>query len=101
MIVAFNTYAFIVWLTIIFIILIFTRQKLYLKIFVIIQNILIGSLTPVLWNSLKSYQKQRILTFLKPENDPQGAGYQIIQSKVAIGSGGIGGKGFYMVPNRN
>ncbi len=94
MIVAFNTYTFIAWLTIIFIVLIFTRQKLYLKIFVIIQNILIGSLTPILWDSLKSYQKQRILTFLTPENDPQGAGYQIIQSKVAIGSGGIWGKGF-------
>lgn len=94
MIVAFNNYAFIAWLIIIFIILIFTRQKLYLKLFVIIQNIVVGSITPVLWDSLKSYQKQRILTFLKPENDPQGAGYQIIQSKVAIGSGGIWGKGF-------
>ncbi len=94
MIVAFNTYTYIAWLTIIFMILIFTRQKLYLKILVIIQNLAVGSLTPILWDSLKSYQKQRILTFLKPENDPQGAGYQIIQSKVAIGSGGIWGKGF-------
>ena len=43
---------------------------------------------------LKSYQKARILTFLNPERDPLGAGYQIIQSKIAIGSGGIFGKGF-------
>ena len=43
---------------------------------------------------LKPYQKLRILTFLNPEKDPLGAGYQIIQSKIAIGSGGIFGKGF-------
>ena len=43
---------------------------------------------------LKPYQKSRILTFLDPERDPLGAGYQIIQSKIAIGSGGIFGKGF-------
>jgi rod shape determining protein RodA len=43
---------------------------------------------------LKPYQKSRILTFLNPERDPLGAGYQIIQSKIAVGSGGISGKGF-------
>ena len=43
---------------------------------------------------LKPYQKSRILTFLNPERDPLGAGYQIIQSKIAIGSGGLFGKGF-------
>ena len=49
---------------------------------------------PVIISFLKPYQKLRILTFLDPERDPLGAGYQIIQSKIAIGSGGIGGKGF-------
>ena len=43
---------------------------------------------------LKTYQKMRILTFLNPERDPLGAGYQIIQSKIAVGSGGFSGKGF-------
>ena len=43
---------------------------------------------------LKPYQQQRVLTFLNPESDPQGTGYHIIQSKIAIGSGGISGKGF-------
>jgi rod shape determining protein RodA len=51
-------------------------------------------LTPVGISFLKSYQKTRILTFLNPERDPLGAGYQIIQSKIAVGSGGIFGKGF-------
>ena len=52
------------------------------------------SLLPIAISLLKPYQKARILTFLNPEKDPLGAGYQIIQSKIAIGSGGIFGKGF-------
>jgi len=57
-------------------------------------NIGVGLITPLLWNQLKDYQKSRILVFWNPESDPLGAGYQIIQSKVAIGSGGLFGKGF-------
>jgi rod shape determining protein RodA len=49
---------------------------------------------PLVWFLLKGYQKQRILTFLDPDRDPLGAGYHIIQSKIAIGSGMIFGKGF-------
>lgn len=48
----------------------------------------------VLWNFMKDYQKQRVLTLLDPNNDPLGAGYNIIQSKIAIGSGGLFGKGW-------
>ena len=51
-------------------------------------------LIPIGISFLKPYQKSRILTFLNPERDPLGAGYQIIQSKIAVGSGGIWGKGF-------
>ena len=51
-------------------------------------------LAPVVIAFLKPYQKLRILTFLNPERDPLGAGYQLIQSKIAIGSGGLSGKGF-------
>jgi len=51
-------------------------------------------LIPLGISFLKPYQKSRILTFLNPERDPLGAGYQIIQSKIAVGSGGIFGKGF-------
>lgn len=49
---------------------------------------------PMVWHFMHDYQKQRVLTFLNPESDPLGAGYHITQSKIAIGSGGIGGKGF-------
>jgi rod shape determining protein RodA len=49
---------------------------------------------PVLWYFMHDYQRQRVLTFLNPEQDPLGAGYHIIQSKIAIGSGGLYGKGW-------
>jgi len=49
---------------------------------------------PMVWLLLKGYQKQRILTFLEPDRDPLGAGYHIIQSKIAIGAGMLSGKGF-------
>ncbi len=49
---------------------------------------------PVLWYVMHDYQRQRVLTFLNPEQDPLGAGYHIIQSKIAIGSGGIFGRGW-------
>ena len=49
---------------------------------------------PVLWNFLKGYQKKRIITFFNPDLDPLGAGYHLMQSKIAVGSGGILGKGF-------
>ena len=49
---------------------------------------------PVLWHFMRDYQRQRVLTFLNPEQSPLGAGYHIIQSKIAIGSGGLYGKGW-------
>ena len=52
------------------------------------------ALLPLAISFLKPYQKARILTFLNPDRDPLGAGYQIIQSKIAVGSGGLSGKGF-------
>ena len=66
---------------------------LNLKYFVYSGLILLVSL-PFVISILKPYQKSRILTFFNPDRDPLGAGYQIIQSKIAIGSGGLLGKGF-------
>ena len=57
-------------------------------------GIIFLSTAPVIISFLKPYQKSRILTFLDPSRDPLGAGYQITQSKIAIGSGGLFGKGF-------
>ncbi len=49
---------------------------------------------PIMWGLIKPYQKNRIISFLDPESDPLGQGYQLIQSKIALGSGGSSGKGF-------
>jgi len=55
---------------------------------------LVGALTlPVGWYLLKDYQRQRLITFLDPSGDPRGAGYQVIQSKIAVGDGGVWGRG--------
>jgi rod shape determining protein RodA len=56
--------------------------------------VLLSACGPVIWHLMHDYQRRRVLTFLNPENDPLGAGYHIIQSKIAIGSGGLYGKGW-------
>jgi rod shape determining protein RodA len=55
---------------------------------------LLAGAVPVLWHFLHDYQRQRVLTFLNPQDDPLGAGYHTIQSQIAIGSGGLFGKGY-------
>jgi len=55
---------------------------------------LLAGAVPVMWHFLHDYQRQRVLTFLNPQNDPLGAGYHTIQSTIAIGSGGVFGKGY-------
>jgi rod shape determining protein RodA len=54
----------------------------------------VGATVPFAWHHLRDYQKNRILTFLNPERDPLGAGYHALQAKIAVGSGGVFGKGF-------
>lgn len=70
------------------------RPGMLFGIVTVLANLAFGIVTPFLWGRLAEYQKMRILTFLDPGRDPRGAGYQIIQSKIAIGSGGILGKGY-------
>ena len=80
-------------LVIVFIPIIFL-MGIRLKTIFILAILAVASL-PVVWiYVLKSYQKDRILTFLNPERDPLGSGYHIIQSKIAIGSGEVFGKGY-------
>lgn len=72
------------------------RFRIYLveSVAVILANIAAGAVAQPLWNSLAEYQRNRLLVFLDPELDPRNAGWQLIQSKVAVGSGGLFGKGF-------
>ena len=72
------------------------RYRLFLveSLSVILANLVAGTISTPLWNSLAQYQRNRILVYLDPSVDPRGAGYHVIQSMVAIGSGGPTGKGF-------
>lgn len=63
-----------------------------ITLFIIITSLVFAA--PVLWSQMKPYQKKRVVTFMNPEKDPFGSGYHVIQSKIAIGSGGLTGKGF-------
>lgn len=79
--------------------LIFTTAAMFFAVGVQIWKfvvVFIGGLVtiPFAWHFLHDYQQNRVLTFLNPERDPLGAGYHIIQSKIALGSGGVFGKGF-------
>jgi len=91
---AFNFYTFFIWLIFILSVLYIKKIKLWHLVFIVVINLALGTISPYLWNNLKPYQQKRILTLFDVDSDPQGAGYQVIQSQVAIGSGGVSGKGF-------
>jgi rod shape determining protein RodA len=74
--------------------LFFNRARLWEAVLVVSLNLAAGTIANPLWNSLDEYQQNRLLVFLDPSKDPQGAGYNVRQSRVAIGSGGLAGKGY-------
>jgi rod shape determining protein RodA len=76
------------------VLLAFARPRLAFLLAILALNGIVAYEMPHLWGKLHDYQKRRIETFINPEHDPYGAGYQIIQSKIAIGSGGVVGKGY-------
>ena len=91
---AFNIIAFYLWMLLIIILFIYSQPKVLEGVILFIVNVSCGLLTPYIWeNILYEHQRNRMLTFLDPLRDPQGAGYQIIQSMTAIGSGGFWGTG--------
>ncbi len=80
----------------------FFRYRLYLveSVGVVLANVAAGTIALPLWKSLADYQRNRLLVFLDPSVDPRGAGWHLVQSKVAIGSGGLMGKGFTLGPQK-
>ena len=91
---AFNVVVFYLWAFILGLIIYMSRPKIFIGLSLYFGNIFLGLIFPLLWNSLRPYQQNRVLTFINPELDPLGAGYHIIQSKTALGSGGFLGKGW-------
>jgi rod shape determining protein RodA len=89
-----GTTTFVITLVIIGAVLYFLRENRFFGALVFGVDIVIGIFVQVAYEKLPLYQQKRIATFLDPNNDPLGAGYNVIQAKVAIGSGGMFGKGF-------
>ena len=92
---------FVIYILILIFVLYKSRLSPIVIGFTAVINCFIFFITPILWNNLKHYQQNRILTFLDPLRDPFGAGYQIIQAKIAVGSGGFLGKGFLEGTQKN
>ncbi|MXW16834.1 MAG: rod shape-determining protein RodA [Gemmatimonadetes bacterium] len=96
LILAFSLRVWAVYIVLLAIGLYLYRFRLYMveSVAVILGNVAAGAVAQPLWNSLAEYQRNRLLVFLDPSLDPRNAGWQLVQSKVAVGSGGIFGKGF-------
>ena len=87
-------WVFSVYMIALFAFVLFYRLRLAEIILVLGLNLAAGTVAAPLWNSLDQYQKNRLLVFIDPTIDPRGAGYNVRQSRVAIGSGGVIGKGY-------
>ncbi len=72
----------------------YARPRIVVLLAMLAINGAVAVTLPNMWNHLHDYQQRRITTFMNPEQDPSGSGYQVIQSKIAIGSGGLVGKGY-------
>jgi len=95
-------WAFIVlWILLLIFLLVKFRMSWVTVAVASILNLFLCVIMPVFWSGLRDYQQDRILTFLDPMRDPLGAGYQIIQAKIAVGSGGTIGKGWLEGTQKN
>jgi rod shape determining protein RodA len=91
---AVNTWIWGLWILVLAGLLYYFKLRLGEAFAVMGANVAAGTVAAPVWNMLEPYQQNRILVFLDPSIDPRGAGYNLIQSRVAIGSGGLYGKGF-------
>ncbi len=91
---AFSTVAWGVWIAVLCGLLLWWRPYVWEGLAVVAANVAMGVFALPFWNKLAPYQQNRLLAFLNPEVDPRATGWHVIQSKVAVGSGGLFGKGF-------
>jgi rod shape determining protein RodA len=94
LVLAFSTVAWGIWLGVLGALLLWWRPYLWEGLAVVGANVAMGVFALPFWNRLAPYQQNRLLAFLNPEVDPRATGWHVIQSKVAVGSGGLFGKGF-------
>ena len=93
LILAFSTELWGAWFLVLIALVLWYKPYLVEGVAVVLANVVTGVVAPVLWDRLNPYQQKRLLVFLDPSVDPQASGYHVIQSQVAIGSGGWLGKG--------
>lgn len=94
LVLAFNVWIWGSWFVFVAMMIFLWKPTISQGATVLLANVAAGTIALPIWDSLATYQKNRILVFLDPQIDPRGAGYNLIQSRVAIGSGGLTGKGF-------
>jgi rod shape determining protein RodA len=94
LILAFSKGMWTAWFLVLIVLIWSYKPYLWEGVFTVCANVTMGIIAPLFWDRLKPYQQQRLLTFLDPSRDPRVSGYHVIQSTVAIGSGGWFGKGF-------
>ena len=94
LVLAFSTKLWGAWFLLLLALVLWYKPYLAEGIVLVVLNVLMGVAAPLLWEKLQPYQKNRLLVFLDPSVDPRASGYHVIQSTVAIGSGGWLGKGF-------
>jgi rod shape determining protein RodA len=94
LVLAFSTVAWGVWIAILACLLLWWRPYVWESFAIMALNVAGGIVALPMWNRLAPYQQNRLLAFLNPDVDPRAAGWHVIQSKVAVGSGGLLGKGF-------
>ena len=94
LILTFSTQIWGAWFLLLIALVIWYKPYLWEGVFIVAANVAMGVLAPLLWESLKPYQQNRFRVFLDPSVDPRRSGYHVIQSQIAIGSGGLFGQGF-------
>jgi rod shape determining protein RodA len=100
LILAFNVQVWGAWFLLLIALVLWYKPYLYEGIFLACTNVLFGVLAPIIWDKLAPYQQKRLLVFLNPDLDRRAAGYHVLQSQIAIGSGGLFGKGYTQGPQK-
>jgi rod shape determining protein RodA len=94
LILAFNVQLWGAWFLLLIALVLWYKPYMYEGIFLVVLNVIFGVVSPIVWEKLAPYQQKRLLVFINPDIDRRLAGYHVIQSQIAIGSGGWLGKGF-------
>ena len=100
LVLAFSTVAWGAWIVVLFALLLWWRPYVWEGLAVMLANVIMGVVAVPFWKRLAPYQQNRLLAFLNPEVDPRATGWHVIQSKIAIGSGGFLGQGFTHGPQK-